>query len=153
MIDPSDGASLDGIEVDERAPDLEDFRARNRRHVLRRRKATALLLLSLLALAGNTPHRSVSVRVSPLVSLAPASIRVRVTVEPFADQRVLRVDVEGEDFSRASEMPLEGLQAARSRWIDYAGIPAGQYQFMARVGTQAGIVATATQHFIVTGPQ
>ncbi len=97
------------------------------------------------------PVRAVAVHVSPLVSRAPATIHIRVTVEPVADQRVLRVDAIGEDYQRGSELPLAGLDGPRTSFLDYRDIPAGHYELVAKVATSSRVVATASQSFLVAG--
>ena len=49
-------------------------------------------------------------RISPPVSLEPAYVTVRVTVEADADNRTLEVVAETADFFRSSQISLDGDQ-------------------------------------------
>jgi hypothetical protein len=52
-----------------------------------------------------------TVRLTPVVRVTRGDARAVVTVPRHADNRVLRVSLESEDYSTVSEVPLEGEDA------------------------------------------
>jgi hypothetical protein len=89
-----------------------------------------VMLLSAVALDASQPVR---VRVTPQLARAPADVLVYVTVEPSADNRLLRVSAESEDFLRSSEVPLEGQGSARISILRFRDLPSGEYDVSADV--------------------
>ena len=93
---------------------------------------------------------SLKMSVSPAQSLAPAYLRVRVTVEPNAVNRTVVVVAESDAYYRSSEMPLEGEQGPRTLLFEFRGVPSGDYQIRGVVGDAKGHeVATAKQNVFV----
>jgi hypothetical protein len=88
------------------------------------------VLLSAVALDASQPVR---VRVSPQISMAPADVLVYVTVERSADNRMLRVSAESDNFFRSSEVPLEGEGSARISILRFRELPSGEYDVTADV--------------------
>lgn len=82
--------------------------------------------------------QEVRVRVSPQNSMAPADILVYVTVERRADNRLLRVSAESEDFFRASEVSLDGEDSARISVLRFRELPSGEYDVTADVMGSTG---------------
>jgi hypothetical protein len=66
--------------------------------------------------------------VSPAVSWAPATLRIRATVAPDAANRAIAIIADSDDFFRSSEVPLEGEQAPRTTLIEYRNLPPGTYE-------------------------
>src|SRR5438105_832845 len=64
---------------------------------------------------GNAP---LTVRVSPTVSFAPATVFIRASVEADADNRAIAVSAESNDFYRSSEVPLDGDHAPRTNLFE-----------------------------------
>jgi hypothetical protein len=93
------------------------------------------MLLSAVALDASQPVR---VRVSPQIAMAPADVIVYVTVEPSADNRLLKVSAESGDFFRSSELSLEGEGSARISILHFRELPAGEYDVTADVIGPAG---------------
>jgi hypothetical protein len=93
------------------------------------------MLLSAVALDASQPVR---VRVSPQIAMAPADVIVYVTVEPSADNRLLKVSAESEDFFRSSELSLQGEGSARISILHFRELPAGEYDVTADVIGPAG---------------
>src|SRR5215475_15743569 len=81
---------------------------------------------------------SLKMSVSPAQSLAPAYLRVRVTVEPNAVNRTVAVVAESADYYRSSELPLEGEQGPRTLFFEFRGVPSGDYQIRSVVGDARG---------------
>jgi len=111
----------------------------------------ALLLTGVfLAVAPINGTEPLKMNVSPAQSLAPAYLRVRVTVEPNAINRSVVVVAESDDYYRSSEMPLEGDQGPRTLFFEFRGVPSGDYQIRGVVGDAKGHeVATAKQSVFV----
>lgn len=116
-------------------------------------RASVLLILVgglWLALAGfaNQPH--VGIVVESRIQFEPAQIRLRVQVEPHEANRVLMVAaVDGGDVMRRSDEQLEGARSARTRWIEWDGIGAGEYTAVAVVRRADGSEARAQAPFRV----
>src|SRR5829696_8583084 len=67
-------------------------------------------LLSVLPLNAG---EQLSIAVSPAQSFAPSNLRVRVRLEPHAQNRRLAVIADSVDFYRSSEVQLDGEQAPK----------------------------------------
>ena len=72
-------------------------------------------------------HRRVRMRVSPMVTQAPALVRIEMLIDPDSESRLLDVTIESADYFRGSSIPLEGDRAKRFHSIVYRSIPPGQY--------------------------
>ena len=104
----------------------------------------------LLAAAPINGTESLKISVSPAQSLAPAYLRVRVTVEPNAVNRTVAVVAESDGYYRSSELPLEGEQGPRTLFFEFRGVPSGDYQIRGVVGDARGHeVAAAQQNIFV----
>jgi hypothetical protein len=75
--------------------------------------------------------------VTPSKSMAPATIRVRVALEPAAENRVLNVIADSGDYYRSSEIQLDGEHAPRTIVVTFPSLPGGSYtvQGMVRDGS------------------
>jgi hypothetical protein len=93
------------------------------------------MLLGAVALDASQPVR---VRVSPQIAMAPADVIVYVTVERSAENRLLRVSAESENFFRSSEVPLEGEGSARISILHFRELPPGEYDVTADVSGPTG---------------
>jgi len=89
-----------------------------------------------------------ALRVSPVVSFAPANLVVRATVEANAENRSIEVEAESEDFYRSSEMPLEGDRAPRTTRFEFRSLPTGSYQVRATLRGVSGKEIASTQEQI-----
>ena len=76
---------------------------------------------------------AVRVRVSSQPLMAPADLLIYVTVEKSADNRLLRVTAESDDFFRASEVALAGEESARITILHFRELPQGSYDVKADV--------------------
>jgi len=77
-------------------------------------------------------------RVSPSVSMAPASVVVRATVEHDADNRELEIVADSSDFYRRSVVDLDGEQAPKTTELKLIDIPGGEYEVTATLRTAHG---------------
>lgn len=91
-----------------------------------------------LPTTGTAGVAPVALDILPHVALAPASVRILVTVERDASNRLLGVNLDGPNFGRYFEEQLDGVEAARTRQRIYDGLPGGEYLITACVRRVAG---------------
>jgi hypothetical protein len=87
---------------------------------------TFTLLVSSLAFV--TARQPLTMSVSPMQSFGPTTLTVRVHVEPSADNRILEVVVESDEYYRSSRVPLEGQDAPRTTSLELRNLPSGTYE-------------------------
>lgn len=113
-----------------------------------------LTTLLLLAFAGSPNAKEpLSVSVSPLQSLAPANLVVRVHVQPDASNRSLEIVAESERYYRSSIIDLDGADAPPVVSLELRNAPGGDYDVTAALIDSAGKRRTSvSQHVIVVDP-
>jgi hypothetical protein len=94
-----------------------------------------LLLAPTTVMMANEP---VSLRVSPAVSFAPATLVIQVRIAADAHGRALEIVANSDEFYRASTIPLESDGVAKTTTLQYASVPPGQYEVTATVITSDG---------------
>jgi hypothetical protein len=78
-----------------------------------------------------------TVRVTPLVRVTRGDASGMVSVPRHADNRVLRVILESEDYYRASDVQLDGEDAPQSHSFYWRDVPPGSYRVTVQVyGTE-----------------
>jgi hypothetical protein len=90
-----------------------------------------LVAISLCLLNGRTTltgAQPLVLTVAPKIAPEPGYVRVRVRIEPDADNRMLEVTALSDEYSRTSEIPLNGSSAPRLSIIDYPNLPSGTYE-------------------------
>jgi len=115
-------------------------------------KCMALSVLTGL-LAAASPAAApppVTVQVSPNASMAPATVRVTVTVEPDERNRGLTVEADSLNFYSSSEVTLEGNGSSRVRRFEFKNLPPGDYEVRATVQRNDGRRQMATAQTIVS---
>lgn len=70
---------------------------------------------------------SLRIQISGRYYAEPASVDVLVSVEPSKDNRTLRVEADGADFFRSSDLTLTGETERKYHTILFRNIPAGDY--------------------------
>src|SRR5687767_4310877 len=70
--------------------------------------------------------------VYPSYSRAPAVVRIQAIVEPVDQRRSLLVEIDSGGYYRSSTIQLPGVRAARVHAVNFAAVPAGEYEV--RVG-------------------
>src|SRR5262249_47675670 len=99
------------------------------------RKAMHLRVLVMgLAVATTTgvgANESIAIRVSPAMSFAPANLVIRTSVEPDADNRVMEIIADSEEFYRSSTVQLEGARAPKTTVFEFRSLPPGEYRVTA----------------------
>jgi hypothetical protein len=87
----------------------------------------ALTILLVLAAPRPQAIQRITMVVSPSKAMAPATLRVRLGVEPTTENRALDVVVDSGDFFRSSEIALDGERAPRTIIMEFPGLPGGTY--------------------------
>ncbi len=106
----------------------------------------AAVILAALGLAATSPLRAgepLTMRVSPTVAMAPATLIITTRAEPDAANRVLQIQVESQNYYRSSLIEVDGEEAAASRTVNYDGVPGGTYEIRATLFGQAGKIRAA----------
>ncbi len=113
--------------------------------------ALVIFACGVLASAATSAKEMVGVRVTPNVSMAPATVRVVVTVEPDANNRELELVADSGVFYTSSTVQLEGSKAPRLQWFVFKELPAGTYEVTARVLQKNGDSRQAAAEYMVMG--
>lgn len=79
----------------------------------------------------------------------PATVRIKVAVEPKADNRMLRVEADGDQYFRASDLVLEGDKEARHHTVEFKNLPAGDYVIRATVHDRTSVTALSETPLLV----
>ena len=86
-----------------------------------------------------------TIRFTPLVRLTRGDAQGVVTVPRHADNRVLRVILESEDYYSLSEVQLDGVDAPLSHSFHWQSLPSGSYRVTVHVyGTDGLRSSTST---------
>jgi hypothetical protein len=121
---------------------------------VKRRTIAWTCLTALLALTGITHGDArdvVEIRLHGRYFIEPATVRILVAVEPDAENRALRIEADGEQMYRSSELTLIGANDKRLHSIEFRNLPAGAYRLRAEVRSAHEIRGSATQDLFVTG--
>jgi hypothetical protein len=119
-----------------------------------RRTIAWTCLTALLAIAGATHGDArdvVEIRLHGRYFIEPATVRILVAVEPDAENRALRIEADGEQMYRSSELTLTGANDKRLHSIEFRNLPAGAYTLRAEVRSSHDVRGSATQDLFVTG--
>jgi hypothetical protein len=113
-----------------------------------------LATLLLFAFVGSpNATEPLSVTVSPLQSIAPANLVVRVHVQPDAGNRSLEIVAESDTYYRSSTIDLDGADAPPVVSLELRNAPGGDYDVTAALIDSAGKQrTTVSQHVIVVDP-
>ena len=90
-----------------------------------------VLGLAIATTAGVGANESIAIRVSPAMSFAPANLVIRTSVEPDADNRVMEIVADSEEFYRSSTVQLEGDRAPKTTAFEFRSLPPGEYRVTA----------------------
>ena len=83
----------------------------------------ALIILGAPAGAGD----KLVIQVSPAMAYEPATLAIRLSIEPDSNNRILLVVADSGEFYRSSEIQLDGERAPRTNVVWYRSLPAGDY--------------------------
>jgi len=96
-----------------------------------------------------TAKEPLSIRVSPAVSFAPASLVIVTRIDPDADNRAVEIVADSDEFYRSSTVQLEGGLAPKATRFEFRSVPPGDYEITASVlgtnGQPRAIVHTHAQ--------
>jgi hypothetical protein len=91
-------------------------------------KTRALVLMIVtLAVAPTGAGGQLAVSVSPVVAFEPANLTVRATIESNAENRMIEVIAESDEYYRSSQVQLEGESAPRTTLVSFRSLPEGSY--------------------------
>lgn len=107
-----------------------------------------LLLLAHLTIGG---QKAIELSLRPSIAFAPASVQVRIRIQPDESDRWVALEFQSEDFYRRSDWSVEGARVLYS-WIQ-PDLPAGEYQVTAALGHGEIIRARDVKHLVVQGTQ
>lgn len=92
--------------------------------------------------------------VSPRVAFAPVDLVILVRLQPVAEDRQLRVLLNGEDYGRSSAVDLQGEQSPKFFRFEWRRVGAVDGEITGSVWTAYGKIRLATsQHVLITAPQ
>jgi len=94
-----------------------------------------LIVLTVLPVHGEGPLR---VEVTPIHSFAPATVTIRARIEPSAENRMLAIAADGDDFYHSREIQLDGDHAPKIVNLRFSNLPGGEYQISAVLADGAG---------------
>ena len=104
------------------------------------------------AVAPATPVDELTLRMTPRIVSAPGYLRSLIRVSPNNANRVLRVEIDSDNYYRSSDIPLEGASAPMSHFVDWKQVPAGNYDLIVSVlGTSGDARAVRRLNFQVVG--
>ncbi len=101
------------------------------------------------ALSADNDER-LSLRVSPIVAMAPAYVTVQARIGADEENRALEVTVESDDFLRRSQIELNGKDAPRVSVFEWRDIPTGVYEVRAVLMGSHGPRATSLKVVKIT---
>lgn len=120
-------------------------------------KRLNMQLLVLACLVAAAPplgaKNAVSLRVTPQMSAAPATVSITVYVEPNEKNRVLVIEDDSEAYYRSSHLELDGANAARTHALRFRGLPPGEHRVIASVHGTNGFRAVVSTTVLVVGPE
>jgi hypothetical protein len=88
----------------------------------------------------------VSMKVSPSIAFAPATLVIRTRVEPDADNREMDLVAESDEFYSSSTVQLDGDRAPLTSMFQLRGLPSGEYEVTASVAAVDGQRVFAHAH-------
>jgi hypothetical protein len=89
-----------------------------------------------------------TIKVSPAVAMAPATLKVRASIESNAENRAIEVVVDSPDFYRSSLIELEGEQAPRTTVFEVQNLPGGRYVVTTRLLGSSGQIRSAVRQTV-----
>jgi hypothetical protein len=119
-----------------------------------KRFVNALLAVAVLLTGGQIRRvvhaaERLDLRVSPTVSMAPASVIVRAIVEHDAENRELEIVADSLDFYRRTVVELDGEEAPKTTELKLVDIPRGEYEVSATLYTAHGTRMTVRRSVMV----
>ena len=94
------------------------------------RRMSVIIFAAAAMAPGNAATRaqeSLKIQISGHYFAEPATVDVLVAVEPNKENRMLRIEADGDSFFRSSELELSGDTGQRYHNFMFKNIPAGEY--------------------------
>src|SRR5512138_3219002 len=90
-------------------------------YVMTRGLALVVLTAALTALTGaaGSAGEVVEIRLRGHYYTAPATVQLIIAVEPNADNRLLRVEADGDEMYCSTDLPLEGAREKRLHMVEF----------------------------------
>lgn len=109
-------------------------------------KCRTIAALAVLAATTLEAGERVTMRLTPVHALEPATVTVTAVVERDVQNRAMEIEVESADFYRSSRVTLEGESAPRTTAVEFRGLSGGQYEVrVILLGQDGRPRASATQ--------
>lgn len=113
-------------------------------------KTFITVVLGLLAMSPLGAGERLTMRVSPQVARAPATLVVHAVAEQDPANRALKIQLDSADYYRSSLMQLDGEEAPRTTRVQYEDLPGGTYEVRVTLfGADGKPRASATQEITI----
>ena len=111
------------------------------------------LTVSLLALCGavGSAKNDLEIKLAGHYFAEPATVQMIIAVEPDAQNRILRVEADGDNMFASTEIQLAGGREQRLHPVQFKNLPAGEYTLRAQVLSHDSVRSQATQEILVSG--
>jgi hypothetical protein len=113
--------------------------------------AAAFITVGAMTTPSSPAREIVEIRVRGHYFSAPATVPITVAVEPGAQNRMLIVEADSEDYFRSSGVELAGENEKRLHSVEFKSLPAGEYTIRAEVRSKNEVLGTAVGGLVVTG--
>ena len=119
------------------------------RHIIR----SLALIAPLVALTGSvgSAKDNVEIRLNGRFFAEPATVQLIVAVEPNSANRRLRVEADGDNMFRATEIELQGAGEQRLHTVEFKFLSAGGYTLRAQVLSNSSVRSQVEQEIMVAG--
>ena len=108
------------------------------------------LLVALCGAAGSAKD-DVEIRLSGRYFAEPATVQLIIAVEPDAQNRMLRVEADGDNMFASTEIQLAGDREQRLHTVQFKNLSAGGYTLRAQVLSYNSLRSQTTQEIMVSG--
>jgi hypothetical protein len=113
--------------------------------------AAAFITIGAMTTPPSPAREIVEIRVRGHYFSAPATVPITVAVEPGAQNRMLIVEADSEDYFRSSGVELAGENEKRLHSVEFKSLPAGEYTIRAEVRSKSDVLGSAVGGLVVTG--
>jgi hypothetical protein len=103
------------------------------------------------AISASPAEELLEIRLRGHYFAAPATVSITVAVQPGAQNRMLVVEADSENYFRSSAVELDGENEKRLHFVEFRSLPEGQYTIRAQVRSRSDVLATAVGGLVVTG--
>ena len=111
--------------------------------------AGVLVTSSIVLGVASRAEEPVKIQVTGRYFAEPATVHITVAVEPNQQNRVLRVEADGDNFFRSADVTLAGENEPRYHTLWFKNLPAGDYVVRATLLSRKTEIAMAETPLIV----